>query len=62
LLRGIKPANQEWQMNKEHAKGAVDKAKGAVKETVGKVTGMSAFARKARLTRSKASCIRPLAM
>lgn len=26
-------------MNKEHVKGATDKAKGAVKETVGKATG-----------------------
>ena len=26
-------------MNKEHVKGAADKAKGAVKETVGKATG-----------------------
>ena len=26
-------------MNKEQAKGAVDKAKGAIKETVGKATG-----------------------
>jgi uncharacterized protein YjbJ (UPF0337 family) len=26
-------------MDKEHVKGAYDKAKGAVKETVGKVTG-----------------------
>jgi len=26
-------------MDKEHAKGAMDKASGAVKETIGKVTG-----------------------
>lgn len=26
-------------MNKEHIKGAADKAKGAIKDTVGKVTG-----------------------
>jgi uncharacterized protein YjbJ (UPF0337 family) len=26
-------------MNKEHVKGAADKAKGAIKDTVGKVTG-----------------------
>ncbi len=26
-------------MDKEHVKGTIDKAKGAVKETVGKVTG-----------------------
>ncbi|MGQ3027891.1 MAG: CsbD family protein, partial [Ferrovibrionaceae bacterium] len=26
-------------MDKEHVKGTVDKAKGAVKETVGKMTG-----------------------
>jgi uncharacterized protein YjbJ (UPF0337 family) len=32
------PNAEEMDMDKEHVKGAVDKAKGAVKETVGKMT------------------------
>src|SRR6185503_12807749 len=31
--------NKEKQMDKEHVKGAADKAKGAIKETAGKMTG-----------------------
>jgi uncharacterized protein YjbJ (UPF0337 family) len=36
---GIATWIQETAMNKEHVKGAADKAKGAVKETVGKAVG-----------------------
>jgi uncharacterized protein YjbJ (UPF0337 family) len=33
------PGKKEKQMDKEHVKGAADKAKGAIKEVAGKVTG-----------------------
>src|SRR6478609_2295026 len=33
------PGKKEKQMDKEHVKGAADKAKGAIKEVAGKMTG-----------------------
>ena len=41
-------------MDREHVKGAADKAKGAIKETAGKVTGQRNWNQKARWTRQKA--------
>src|SRR5581483_2454993 len=35
----LRTTTQETPMDKEHVKGAADKAKGAVKEAAGKVTG-----------------------
>ena len=47
-----KDSSQEPRMDKEHVKGAYDKAKGAVKETVGKATGD-------KNARQRVSSIRP---
>lgn len=35
----IAPCNQGFAVNKDQAKGALEKAKGSVKETVGKAVG-----------------------
>jgi len=40
-------------MDKEHIKGTVDKAKGAVKETVGKVTGDKQMQAEGRFDKAK---------
>jgi len=41
-------------MDKEHVKGAADKVKGAVKDTVGKMTGDTKMHRRGRSIRQKA--------
>ena len=48
-------------MDKEHIKGTVDKAKGAVKETVGKVTGDKQMQAEGRFDKAKAKPARPSA-
>jgi uncharacterized protein YjbJ (UPF0337 family) len=40
-------------MDKEHVKGAADKAKGAVKETIGKVTGDKQMQAEGRFDKAK---------
>jgi uncharacterized protein YjbJ (UPF0337 family) len=40
-------------MNKEHVKGAADKAKGAVKEGVGKATGNERLREKGEIDKAK---------
>ena len=40
-------------MDKEHIKGAADKAKGAVKDTVGKMTGDTKMQAEERLIRRR---------
>jgi uncharacterized protein YjbJ (UPF0337 family) len=40
-------------MDKEHVKGAADKAKGAVKDTVGKVTGDTKMQAEGKLDKVK---------
>jgi uncharacterized protein YjbJ (UPF0337 family) len=40
-------------MNKEHAKGAADRAKGAVKEGVGKATGDEDLREEGRIDKAK---------
>jgi uncharacterized protein YjbJ (UPF0337 family) len=42
-------------MDREHVKGAVDKAKGAVKETVGKVTGDTKTEAEGKFDKAKGS-------
>jgi uncharacterized protein YjbJ (UPF0337 family) len=42
-------------MDREHVKGAVDKAKGAVKETVGKVTGDTKTQAEGKFDKAKGS-------
>jgi uncharacterized protein YjbJ (UPF0337 family) len=40
-------------MDREHVKGAVDKAKGAVKDTVGKMTGDKKMQAEGKLDKAK---------
>jgi uncharacterized protein YjbJ (UPF0337 family) len=42
-------------MDKEHIKGAADKVKGAVKDTVGKVTGDTKMQAEGKLDKAKSS-------
>jgi uncharacterized protein YjbJ (UPF0337 family) len=42
-------------MDREHIKGAADKAKGARKDTVGKVTGDKEMQREGKLDKAKGS-------
>jgi uncharacterized protein YjbJ (UPF0337 family) len=42
-------------MDKEHVKGAADKVKGAVKDTVGKVTGDSKMRAEGKVDKAKGS-------
>ena len=42
-------------MDKEHIKGAADKVKGAVKDTVGKVTGDTKMQAEGKLEKAKGS-------
>ena len=42
-------------MDKEHIKGAADKVKGAVKDTVGKVTGDTKMQAEGKLDKAKGS-------
>jgi uncharacterized protein YjbJ (UPF0337 family) len=43
----------EWNMDKEHLKGAADKAKGAVKDTVGKMTGDTKMQAEGKVDKAK---------
>lgn len=56
-------------MDREHVKGAADKAKGSVKQAAGKLTGDKEVEREGQPTRQKVTCTRrratskmPLAM
>jgi uncharacterized protein YjbJ (UPF0337 family) len=46
-------SNGEWNMDKEHIKGAADKAKGAVKDTVGKMTGDTKMQAEGKVDKAK---------
>jgi uncharacterized protein YjbJ (UPF0337 family) len=45
--------NGEWKMDREHVKGTADKAKGAIKETAGKVTGDTKMQAVGKLDKAK---------
>jgi uncharacterized protein YjbJ (UPF0337 family) len=45
--------NGDWSMDKEHIKGAADKAKGAVKDTVGKMTGDTKMQAEGKIDKAK---------
>jgi uncharacterized protein YjbJ (UPF0337 family) len=45
----------EAQMDKEHVKGAADKAKGAIKDTAGKVTGDKELQAEGKMDKAKGS-------
>ena len=44
---------RSYAMNKEHVKGAADKAKGAVKEGVGKATGNERLREEGQMDKAK---------
>ena len=46
---------EEKQMDKEHVKGAADKAKGAIKDTAGKVTGDKELQSEGKMDKAKGS-------
>jgi uncharacterized protein YjbJ (UPF0337 family) len=48
-------SKQEKMMDKEHAKGAVDKAKGAVKDAVGGLTGDTGMQVEGKVDKAKGS-------
>jgi uncharacterized protein YjbJ (UPF0337 family) len=47
--------NQESPMDREHVKGAADKAKGAIKDAAGKVTGDKELQTEGKLDKVKGS-------
>jgi uncharacterized protein YjbJ (UPF0337 family) len=46
-------SSKESDMNKEHLKGDIDKAKGAIKEGVGKATGNERLREKGEIDKEK---------
>jgi len=46
-------------MDKEHVKGAADKAKGAIKEAAGKVTGDKELETKGKVDKAKGAVHKP---
>ena len=53
VFRAFSHLNGDWSMDKEHIKGAADKAKGAVKDTVGKMTGDTKMRAEGKLIRRR---------
>lgn len=49
----LKPLNKEQHMDREHVKGAADKAKGAIKDAAGKVTGDKEMQSEGKLDKAK---------
>jgi uncharacterized protein YjbJ (UPF0337 family) len=47
--------NQERNMDREHGKGAAEKAKGAIKDTAGKVSGDKELQAEGKLDKAKGS-------
>jgi uncharacterized protein YjbJ (UPF0337 family) len=47
--------DQEFKMDREHVKGAADKAKGAIKDAAGKVTGDKELQTEGKLDKAKGS-------
>jgi uncharacterized protein YjbJ (UPF0337 family) len=48
-------SDQEFEMDREHVKGAADKAKGAIKDAAGKVTGDKELQTEGKLDKAKGS-------
>jgi uncharacterized protein YjbJ (UPF0337 family) len=44
---------KEYKMDREHIKGAADKAKGAIKDTAGKITGDKELQSEGKLDKAK---------
>ncbi len=55
ILCGWSVQPMEAQMDKEHVKGAADKAKGAIKDTAGKVTGDKELQAEGKMDKAKGS-------
>jgi uncharacterized protein YjbJ (UPF0337 family) len=55
LPLSIPQKNQESPMDREHVKGAADKAKGAIKDAAGKVTGDKELQTEGKLDKVKGS-------
>jgi uncharacterized protein YjbJ (UPF0337 family) len=53
LDRRSRPSTQEATMDKQHVKGAADKAKGSVKEAAGKLTGDKKMQAEGKLDKAK---------
>jgi uncharacterized protein YjbJ (UPF0337 family) len=48
-------ANGEWNVDREHVKGAADKVKGAIKDKVGKLTGDKKLQTEGKIDKAKGS-------
>jgi uncharacterized protein YjbJ (UPF0337 family) len=51
----LPPQPKETLMDKEHIKGTADKAKGAIKDAVGKVTGDKELQAEGKMDKAKGS-------
>jgi uncharacterized protein YjbJ (UPF0337 family) len=51
----VSPQQGEFSMDREHVEGAADKAKGAIKEAAGKVTGDKELQTEGKLDKAKGS-------
>jgi uncharacterized protein YjbJ (UPF0337 family) len=47
--------NGEWNVDREHVKGAADKVKGAIKDTAGKLTGDKKLQAEGKIDKAKGS-------
>jgi uncharacterized protein YjbJ (UPF0337 family) len=55
-------SDQEFEMDREHVKGVADKAKGAIKDAAGKVTGDKELQTDGKLDKAKGSVHNAVAM
>src|SRR6476619_4215540 len=55
VTRSPREADEEPDMDREHVKGAADKAKGAIKDAAGKVTGDKQLQTEGKLDKAKGS-------
>jgi uncharacterized protein YjbJ (UPF0337 family) len=51
----LKERNGEWNVDREHVKGAADKVKGAIKDTAGKLTGDKKLQTEGKIDKAKGS-------
>jgi uncharacterized protein YjbJ (UPF0337 family) len=55
LVRCLFRKEERWNMDKEHVKGAADKAKGAIKDAAGRVTGDKELQSEGKMDKAKGS-------
>jgi uncharacterized protein YjbJ (UPF0337 family) len=53
VIPRLKNSNTEFLMDREHIRGAADKAKGAIKDTAGKMTGDKELQSEGKLDKAK---------